>query len=224
MPWFIALLLKVPERRGAASAPGSEVLQPTLASMQDASGSRTWRRWAFAEHLPYKSVKAAWSTCGMTNFPRAAGRSSYPIPDPLCTPGGINPSITSGMLRDSGFRTRCVRNCETSEARKHVTYSWYSIHKPRSNSGDHQVCELDHLVPLELGGADGLANIWPKCGPDSTVLKSRYFKVKDRVENYLADEVKAGRIPLDTAQRGIASDWTQFLPAANRHCAAGGRC
>ena len=35
---------------------------------------------------------------------------------------------------------------------------------------------------------------------------------------------KAGRIPLDAAQKGIASDWTQFLPAANRYCAAGGRC
>lgn len=151
-------------------------------------------------------------------------RNGYPIPDPRCTPGGINPSITAEMLRDTDFRTRCVRNCATSEAEKHVTYKWYGIQKPRSNSGDHQVCELDHLVPLELGGSDGLGNIWPQCGPDSTVLQDRYFKIKDRVENYLADEVKAGRIPVDAAQRGIASDWTQFLPAANRYCAAGGRC
>ena len=93
----------------------------------------------------------------------------------------------------------------------------------RSASCD-QVCELDHLVPLELGGADGLGNIWPECGPDSSVLKNRYFKVKDRVENYLADEVKAGRIPVDVAQKGIASDGTQFLPAANRYCAVNGRC
>jgi hypothetical protein len=95
---------------------------------------------------------------------------------------------------------------------------------PDPTQGEHQVCELDHLVPLELGGADGLGNIWPQCGPDSTILNDRYFKVKDRVENYLADEVKAGRISLDVAQRGVASDWTQFLPAANRYCAAGGRC
>jgi hypothetical protein len=151
-------------------------------------------------------------------------RNGYPIPDPRCTPGGINPSITAEMLTNSGFRTRCIRNCQTSEAQKHVTYTWYDIQKPRSNSGEHQVCELDHLVPLELGGADGLGNIWPECGPDSTALPGRYFKVKDRIENYLADEVKAGRISLDAAQRGIASDWTQFIPAANRYCAVGGRC
>jgi hypothetical protein len=154
----------------------------------------------------------------------ASMRNGYPAPDPRCTPGGINPSITAEVLRDSGFRTRSVRNCLTSEAEKHVTYGWYGIHKPRSNSGENQVCELDHLVPLELGGADGLGNIWPECGPDSTVLQKRYFKLKDRVENYLADEVKAGRIPLGAAQKGIASDWTQFLPAANRYCTAGGRC
>ncbi|MFP5230370.1 MAG: hypothetical protein ACLGXA_22365, partial [Acidobacteriota bacterium] len=67
-------------------------------------------------------------------------------------------------------------------------------------------------------------NIWPECGPVAVTLRDRYFKVKDRVENYLADEVKAGKIPLGSAQRGIAEDWTQYLPAANRYCEAGGRC
>ena len=111
-----------------------------------------------------------------------------------------------------------------SEAEKHVTYKWYGTRKPRANSGENQVCELDHLVPLELGGADGLGNIWPECGPDATTLDNRYFKIKDRVENYLAEEVKAGRMSLDAAQRGIASDWTQFLTEANRYCAHGGHC
>ena len=105
-----------------------------------------------------------------------------------------------------------------------MAYSWYGIQKPRGNSGDNQVCELDHLVPLELGGADGMGNIWPECGPNATVLENRYFKVKDRVENYLADEVRAGRVPLATAQRGIATDWTQYLSEANRYCESAGRC
>ncbi len=65
-----------------------------------------------------------------------------------------------------------------------------NIRKSRQNSDQNQVCELDHLVPLELGGADGLGNIWPQCGPDSVALNERYFKIKDRVEVYLADEVK----------------------------------
>ena len=148
----------------------------------------------------------------------------YPIPDPHCTPGGIDPTVTADVLKNDGWRTGCIRNCSTSEAEKHIAYRWYGLHAPRKNFGEHQVCELDHLVPLELGGADGLGNIWPQCGPSDTVLKDRYFKVKDRVENYLADEVKAGKMSLETAQRGIAADWTQYLDAANRYCAAGGRC
>jgi hypothetical protein len=61
--------------------------------------------------------------------------------------------------------------------------------------------------------ADGLGNIWPECGPDGATLNERYFKAKDRVENYLAGWVKAGRMSLGDAQIGIASDWTQYLSA-----------
>ena len=151
-------------------------------------------------------------------------RHGYPMPDPACTPGGINPTITAEVLRDPAWRTGCVRNCQSSEEEKHVTYRWYGLRVPHDNAGEHQVCELDHLVPLELGGADGLGNIWPECGPGRAQLEKRYFKIKDRVENYLADEVKAGRMPLSEAQQGIARDWTQYLDAANRWCRAGGRC
>jgi hypothetical protein len=150
--------------------------------------------------------------------------NGYPIPDPQCTPGGINSSITLSVMQDPGWRTRCIRDCEESQARKHVAYGWYQIPNPQHNSGSNQICELDHLVPLELGGADGMGNIWPQCGPDGTTLKNRNFKLKDRVENYLADEVKSGRMPLDAAQRGIASDWTQYLDDANRYCSNGRRC
>jgi hypothetical protein len=37
-------------------------------------------------------------------------------------------------------------------------------------------------------------------------------------ENYLADEAKSGRMPLAAAQRGIASDWTQYLDAESLLC------
>ncbi len=59
---------------------------------------------------------------------------------------------------------------------KHIAYAWYGVRKPRQNSYQNQVCELDRLVPLELGGADGLGNIWPQCGPDSVALNEHYFK------------------------------------------------
>jgi hypothetical protein len=128
------------------------------------------------------------------------------------------------VLRDPSWRTKTVRNCASSEAQKHAAYRWYDIEKPRINSNENQVCELDHLVPLELGGADGLGNIWPQCGPDGVTLNQRYFKQKDHVENYLAEEVRAGRMPLAEAQKGIAADWTQYLNDADMWCGRTGKC
>lgn len=140
----------------------------------------------------------------------------YPIPDPHCTPGGFDPTVSTETLRNRDWRTGCIRNCESSESDKELTYEWYKISKPAANRGKSQTCELDHLVPLELGGADGLGNIWPQCGPEDVAFADRYFKKKDRVENYLAREVKAGRMQLRDAQRGIAEDWTQYIPKVSR--------
>jgi hypothetical protein len=99
-----------------------------------------------------------------------------------------------------------------------VTYGQYGIPHPTNNQGPNQVCELDHLVPLELGGADTLDNIWPQCGPNQVALAKRYFKQKDMVESYLANQVKTGRMDLGKAQAAIAADWTQFAGVAANFC------
>src|SRR2546430_4337445 len=50
--------------------------------------------------------------------------------------------------------------------------------------------------------------------PSKAVLNSRFFKRKDAVENFLAGEVRHGKITLAEAQKRIAEDWTQFLVEA----------
>ena len=149
--------------------------------------------------------------------------NGFPIPDPNCTPGAINPTLTVEVLRDRSFTTTCIRDAATQEHEKETTYDWYNLPHPSQNSGDNQVCELDHLISLELGGADTLDNIWPQCGPSGVSLEQRFFKIKDIVENFLAMQVRAGRINLIDAQRGIATDWTQFLEEARQACPEG-RC
>jgi hypothetical protein len=150
-------------------------------------------------------------------------KNGFPVPDPACTPGAFNPTLTADVLRNPGFRTSCVRSQTTTEAEKASTYSLYGIPHPSNNTGASQTCELDHLISLELGGADTLDNIWPQCGPPGVSLTQRYFKEKDGVENYLARLVKDGQMDLAEAQRGIATDWTQYVEAARRAC-PGGRC
>ncbi len=146
--------------------------------------------------------------------------NGYPIPDPSCTPGAVNPTVTVEVLRASDYRTRCTRDSGTTAKQKADTYDWYNIDHPANNRGRNQTCELDHLISLEIGGADTLDNIWPQCGPPGVALNKRYFKQKDLVENYLAAQVKAGQIDLNEAQTGIATDWAQYLDASNQYYAS----
>lgn len=145
-------------------------------------------------------------------------KNGFPLPDPACTPGAINPTVTIEVLQDKKFRTTCIRDGATTAKQKNSTYGWYSIKHPAKNTGATQTCELDHLISLELGGADTLENIWPQCGPKGVKLVKRYFKQKDMVENYVAMQVRNGDIPLDEAQKGIADDWTQYLDDAKKAC------
>ena len=141
-------------------------------------------------------------------------KNGFPMPDPACTPGAVNDSLTLAKMEEDGFKTECVRDKAESEDKKQATYDWYKIKKPANNTHQNQVCELDHLVSLELGGADTLDNIWPQCGPNKAILNARYFKRKDAVENFLAAEVRNNKISLAEAQKRIAEDWTQFLDQA----------
>jgi hypothetical protein len=140
--------------------------------------------------------------------------NGFPVPDPRCTPGAINPTVTLAVLKNPAFRTDCIRDKATSAGAKDATYLWYGITKPQGNVGKQMTCEKDHFISLELGGSDTLDNIWPECGPDGVPLDRRFFKEKDRVENYLADQVEAGSMSLEDAQRGIATDWTQYIAPA----------
>jgi hypothetical protein len=147
-------------------------------------------------------------------------KNGYPIPDPTCTPGAYNPTVTVDVLTNPNFRTCCLRDkVETEEAKK-VAYGWYGVPAPSNNVGQSQTCELDHLVPLELGGGDSMDNIWPQCGPAGASLADRYFKQKDLVESFLAAQVKSGAMDLSKAQHAVAKDYTQFLAEAKQYCAS----
>jgi hypothetical protein len=67
-----------------------------------------------------------------------------------------------------------------------------------------QQTELDHLIPLELGGhPTDVRNLFPEPFEPRPGAHE-----KDVVENALRRGVCAGRISLAEAQRRIATDWT----------------
>lgn len=116
------------------------------------------------------------------------------LPDSACTPGGIFPNAPPDVICVSGY-TRTVRNVPFSE--KDQAYAEYGIshHVP----GQY---EADHLVPLELGGSNEIANLWPEAASPTPG-----FHEKDQVENYLHDQVCSGAMSLKDAQNEIATNW-----------------
>jgi hypothetical protein len=62
---------------------------------------------------------------------------------------------------------------------------------------------VDHLISLELVGADVAANLWPQ----SYDTQPWNAHLKDKLEDWLHALVCAGRLPLEQAQREIAVDW-----------------
>lgn len=64
-------------------------------------------------------------------------------------------------------------------------------------------CIVDHVVSLENGGVNALANLQVQ-----TIAES---KAKDRIENFLHAEICAGRLALDDAQ-GLERNWRYLRP------------
>ena len=123
------------------------------------------------------------------------------LPDAACTPGGVDPAVTQDNIQQticvSGY-TKTVRPpVSVTSAIKTQEMAAYGFTDSPKNY------ELDHLIPLELGGAPAdIANLWPE-----PALPEPGFHQKDLVENYLHTQVCSGSEPLRQAQETIAGDW-----------------
>lgn len=131
------------------------------------------------------------------------------LPDHACTPGAVFAEATPDVICVVGY-TKTVRN--VSLKLKQQIYDAYGIVYPQP-TGSY---ELDHLVPLELGGNNDAANLFPEAAATASggaPQNAAGFKEKDLVENYLHQEVCAGLMPLPQAQKIIAEDWLAVYDA-----------
>jgi len=143
-------------------------------------------------------------------------RSVNGLPDPDCTPGEITDETTD-LICSATFHTGSVRNKTTSQGQKNQVYPMYGITHPVHNTGSNQVCEIDHLVPLELGGADTIPNLWSQCSPGYENWQGPGYKDKDGFENYLWFHVCVNRdISLHDAQIQIATNWRKYWELAGK--------
>jgi hypothetical protein len=73
--------------------------------------------------------------------------------------------------------------------------------------GPHPDWEIDHLIPLCLGGADSDSNLWPQ--PRRSLEPEFNAEREDELEARLCQMVCAGELDVKAAQAEIAKDWTE---------------
>jgi hypothetical protein len=122
------------------------------------------------------------------------------LPDHLCTEGAVDPRVTQGNIAAtvcrSGYTTTVRPPESVTEPIKVERMAAYGISAPLA------MYELDHLIPLELGGASTTTNLWPE-----PLAGSRGAHRKDELENALRRQVCSGAVTLAVAQLAIAANW-----------------
>lgn len=109
--------------------------------------------------------------------------------EPALTPGAIDPALTRARVCASEFRTASARHVPGALRRAVFAAYGMSPHAPPCP------CELDHLIPIELGGANVFANLWPQPLAEA--------RMKNKLEGILHRLVCTGALDLRAAQEEI---------------------
>ena len=117
-----------------------------------------------------------------------------PFPDKACTPGDAFSDATVQEICVPGY-TKSVRN--VSVATKKEIYAEYGI--ASHTTGEY---EVDHFIPLEIGGSNDPSNLFPEAAAPKPG-----FHEKDEVENYLHEQVCSSKLRLQDAQAEIVTNW-----------------
>jgi hypothetical protein len=135
-------------------------------------------------------------------------------PDRTCTPGAVDGAVTQENLR----QTLCRKGGYTDSVRppREVTDAFKEVaRKAYSAPGRSSDYELDHLIPLGLGGSSDSRNLWPELnvGDPGQFDHSHPSgnNAKDGVESRLHDAVCSGEVGLVAAQEAIATNWSTAM-------------
>ena len=119
------------------------------------------------------------------------------MPDPTLTPGAVR---TTDPVEICTHSTREFRHwSREADDRTLIEYGL--------PPGPHPEVEIDHLIPLGVGGADDDRNKWPE--PRRNIEPQWNAERKDRLEWKLRDLICAGELDVREAQHMMAEDWVE---------------
>jgi hypothetical protein len=123
-----------------------------------------------------------------------------------------DPAKTPGVTRKLTKKTICAtkwgldKRFVTAKMKLSV-YHDYGLSGPRDDAcveDKHgRKCEVDHLIPRSLGGADDVKNLWPQPFGTHPWNASR----KDRLEVRVSKEVCKGHLTLARARKMMKTDY-----------------
>ena len=121
---------------------------------------------------------------GLLFFRAAIPAQQEFLPNPKLTPGCV-----AASEKDRGGVTLAME--QKVFARYHLPWEWRARYK------------IDHLIPLELGGADMIDNLWPQ------KIRARPYGAdrKELLTEVLLQKIRAGKMTLAQAQEEIRRDW-----------------
>lgn len=128
-----------------------------------------------------------WSPHAEPDAPRCTATE---LPDPSCTPGAIDPTATLAIVCGTSTETRR----HVTVATKRAVLAEYGV-----AWADRATVEVDHEIPIELGGSNSISNLWPQ-----PIAMAR---VKDVQENAAHRLVCSGKATLEDEQKRFLTDW-----------------
>jgi hypothetical protein len=124
----------------------------------------------------------------------AAAQDRYNhLPNPRLTPGDAHDVTREGLCKSGD--PDLVGNIPIAVKRQ--VFDLYGI-----GAGAPGGYNVDHLIPVGLGGTNSIKNLWPQ------PLAGKWgYSAKNRLERKLRKMVCGGELELETARREIATDW-----------------
>jgi hypothetical protein len=119
---------------------------------------------------------------------------AYVYPNSSLTPGVVLTTDAS-LISTPGYASS-VRDVST--VTKKQVYAEYGLSYPQPTGA----YEVDHFIPLEIGGSNDIGNLWLE-----PATPTPGFHQKDQLENFEHGQVCDGTISAAEAQRRMVSDW-----------------